>query len=63
MWAARITLPHFGAWLPNTIYATRQNNVLLSVLAQFFGPQPMNRLILIETLSFTTTPDDMSARG
>jgi hypothetical protein len=44
----------------NTIYATRQNNVLFSVLAQFFGPEAMNdRLILIETLSFTTTPDDM----
>jgi hypothetical protein len=44
----------------NTIYGTRQNNVLFSVLAQFFGPQAINdRLILIETLSFTTTPDDM----
>lgn len=44
----------------NTIYATRQNNVLFSVLAQFFGPEAMNdRLILIETISFTTTPDDM----
>jgi len=44
----------------NTIYATRQNNVLFSVLAQFFGPQAMNdRLILIETISFTTSPDEM----
>jgi hypothetical protein len=44
----------------NTIYATRQNNVLFSVLAQFFGPEAVNdRLILIETLSFTTSPDDM----
>ena len=44
----------------NTIYATRQNNVLFSVLAQFFEPEAMNdRLILIETLSFTTTPDDL----
>jgi hypothetical protein len=44
----------------NTIYGTRQNNVLFSVLAQFFGPQAINdRLILIETQSFTTTPDDM----
>jgi hypothetical protein len=44
----------------NTIYVTRQNNVLFSVLAQFFGPQAINdRLILIETVSFTTTPDDM----
>jgi hypothetical protein len=44
----------------NTIYATRQNNVLFSVLAQFFEPEAINdRLILIETLSFTTSPDDM----
>jgi hypothetical protein len=44
----------------NTIYGTRQNNVLFSVLAQFFGPEAINdRLILIETLSFTTSPDDM----
>jgi hypothetical protein len=44
----------------NTIYVARQNNVLFSVLAQFFGPQAINdRLILIETVSFTTTPDDM----
>ena len=33
---------------------------MFSVLAQFFGPQAINDgLILIETLSFTTTPDDM----
>jgi hypothetical protein len=44
----------------NTIYVARQNNVLFSVLAQFFGPQAINdRLILIETVSFTTTPADM----
>ena len=44
----------------NSIYATRQNNVLFSVLAQFFGPEAMNdRLILFETLSFTTTPADL----
>jgi hypothetical protein len=44
----------------NTIYVARQNNVLFSVLAQFFGPEAINsRLILIETISFTTTPDDM----
>src|SRR5262249_10208811 len=44
----------------NTIYATRQNNVLFSVLAQFFEPSAMNdRLILIETISFTTSPDEM----
>jgi hypothetical protein len=44
----------------NTIYVARQNNVLFSVLAQFFGPEAINdRLILIETVSFTTSPDDM----
>jgi hypothetical protein len=44
----------------NTIYVARQNNVLFSVLAQFFGPDAINnRLLLIETISFTTTPADM----
>src|SRR5207344_3430832 len=44
----------------NTIYVARQNNVLFSVLAQYFGPEAVNdRLVLIETISFTTTPDDM----
>jgi hypothetical protein len=44
----------------NTIYVARQNNVLFSVLAQYFGPEAINdRLMLIETISFTTTPDEM----
>jgi hypothetical protein len=44
----------------NTIYVARQNNVLFSVLAQYFGPQAINdRLLLIETISFTTTPEEM----
>src|SRR5262249_12551110 len=44
----------------NTIYVARQNNILFSVLAQFFGPEAINdRLVLIETISFTTTPDEM----
>lgn len=44
----------------NTIYVARQNNVLFSVLAQYFGPEAINdRLLLIETISFTTTPQDM----
>lgn len=44
----------------NTIYVARQNNVLFSVLAQFYKPEDINsRLILIETVSFTTTPQDM----
>lgn len=44
----------------NTIYVARQNNVLFSVLAQFFGPEAINdRLLLIETISFITTPQDL----
>jgi hypothetical protein len=44
----------------NTIYVARQNNILFSVLAQYFGLEAINdRLILIETISFTTTPDEM----
>src|SRR5262249_45933174 len=44
----------------NTIYVARQNNVLFSVLAQYFPPDAINdRLMLIETISFFTTPDDM----
>ena len=44
----------------NTIYVARQNNVIFSTLAQFFGPEAINdRLLLIETISFTTTPQDM----
>src|SRR6202521_1710235 len=44
----------------NTIYVARQNNVLFSVLAQFFEPDAINdRLMLIETVSFTTTTQDM----
>jgi len=34
--------------------------VLFSVLAQYFGPDAINdRLMLIETVNFTTTPEDM----
>ena len=44
----------------NTIYVARQNNILFSVLAQYFGPDAINsRLMLIETISFTTTPEEM----
>jgi hypothetical protein len=44
----------------NTIYVARQNNVLFSVLAQYFGAEVINdRFVLIETISFTTTPDEM----
>ena len=44
----------------NSIYVTRQNNVLFSVLAQYFPPDAINdRLLLVETTSFTTTPEDL----
>jgi hypothetical protein len=46
----------------NTIYVARQNNILFSLMAQFFAPEAINdRLILIETISFTTSPDEMLA--
>lgn len=44
----------------NTIYVARQNNVIFSVLAQFFGAEAINdRLLLIETISFTSTQADL----
>jgi hypothetical protein len=44
----------------NTIYVARQNNILFSVLAQYFGAEAINdRLMLIETMGFFTTPDEM----
>jgi hypothetical protein len=44
----------------NTIYVTRQNNILFSVLVQFMGEEAIgNRLLLLETTEFTTTPEKM----
>lgn len=44
----------------NTIYVTRHNNVLFTVLAQFMGEKAMgDRLLLLETTEFTTTPEAM----
>ncbi len=44
----------------NTMYVTRQNNILFTILAQFMGTEAINRrLLLFETTSFTTTPNDM----
>lgn len=54
-----------GSWgetyaASNTIYVTRQNNILFSTMAQFFDKDAINsRLVLIETMGFTTTPQDM----
>ena len=44
----------------NALWVARQNNILFSVLAQFMGEKAINdRLLLIETTEFTTTPDTM----
>ncbi len=46
--------------LSNSIYVARQNNILFSILVQFMGEKTINdRLILLETTDFTTTPDAM----
>jgi hypothetical protein len=44
----------------NTMYVTRQNNILYSVLVQFMGTETMGeRLLLVETAEFETTPEKM----
>jgi hypothetical protein len=44
----------------NTLYVTRQNNILFTILAQFMGQEAIgDRLMLFETTQFTTTPDQM----
>jgi hypothetical protein len=44
----------------NTLYVTRQNNILFTVLAQFMGREAIGaRLFLFETPAFTTEPDLM----
>jgi hypothetical protein len=44
----------------NTLYVARQNNILFSVLVQFLGTETMgDRLLLIETPEFETTPEKM----
>jgi len=46
--------------LSNSIYVARQNNILFSILVQFFGHEAINeRLVLLETTDFTTTPEYM----
>jgi hypothetical protein len=42
----------------NSLYVTRQNNILFTLLAQFMGQAAIgDRLLLIETPEFTTTPE------
>jgi hypothetical protein len=44
----------------NTMYVTRQNNILYSILVQFMGTETMgDRLLLVETAEFETTPEKM----
>ena len=44
----------------NSLYVTRQNNILFTVLVQFMGLEAIgDRLLLIETPEFTTTPENM----
>lgn len=46
--------------LSNSIYVARQNNILFTVLANYMGANAMNdRLLLMETTDFFTTPEDM----
>jgi hypothetical protein len=44
----------------NALYLTRQNNILFTVLAQYMGREAINeRLLLLETPEFNTTPEKM----
>jgi hypothetical protein len=44
----------------NSLYVARQNNILYTVLVQFMGTETMgDRLLLIETPEFETTPEKM----
>jgi len=46
--------------LTNTIYVTRQNNMIFSMLAEWMGKEAINhRIFLFETTSFTTTDQDI----
>jgi hypothetical protein len=44
----------------NTLYGTRQSNILFTILAQYMGQEAINeRLLLLETSEFTTTAEKM----
>ena len=44
----------------NALYVARQNNILYSVLAQFMGQKAIGeRLLLIETTAFVSTPEEV----
>ena len=47
----------------NTLYVTRTNNILFTLMAQFFGKEAINdRLLLFETTEFTTKPDTILSK-
>ena len=60
-WKARLG----PAWdrtyaVTNTLYVTRRNNTLFTVLAQYMGAEAINdRLFLFETSAFSTKPETM----
>jgi hypothetical protein len=44
----------------NSLYVTRQNNILFTILAQFMGQEAIgDRLLLFETTEFSTSPEKM----
>jgi hypothetical protein len=46
--------------ISNTLYVTQQNNVLFTILVQAMGEEAIeDRLILVGTTEFTTTPDSL----
>lgn len=46
--------------LTNSLFPTRQNNILFTIMVQFMGEEKINRqLFMFETTSFQTTPDEM----
>jgi len=46
--------------LTNSLFPTRQNNILFTIMVQFMGEEKINQqLFMFETTSFQTTPDEM----
>jgi hypothetical protein len=46
--------------LTNSLFPTRQNNILFTIMVQFMGEPAINqRLFMFETTNFQTTPEEM----
>lgn len=46
--------------LTNSLFPTRQNNILFTIMVQFMGEDAINqRLFMFETTNFQTTPEEM----